>query len=159
MKSATLGQFHELISKLLTGTNHNSINFDAIQSLLASPQLAALRFAEFVNSSYWVSNITLVVGERGEKRTYVPTRLQKQDVLRFSTRDRTMAVDRKLLKQNQQVLFIYGGGMSDDKIETSLDTKEEVLKASFFLANFHGLSVKYLPTPDLVEEMVCVKLQ
>ncbi len=146
MKSATVGQFHELFGKLLIGVDPKEIDFYQIQKFIDKPEDASSLFVSFVNKAKKLPLKNLVIGNRydnSKNKKYERTVLEKGDFLIFHFRDHTMAAHRPSLKgKNVDLNFNRWAGMLDDKEITDLVELEEILQACSLYASLIGCRAK-----------------
>jgi hypothetical protein len=143
MEPATSEQFDKLISEIQTKVKHTDIDANAVEIFLANPYLLTRRFIQFINKS----RMNLVFGRKAEKEKWTLTQLQSGDQLRFSLKDKTMSVSRRLEGEHAAVLFTQNGANPRDEIGVDVTSREEVMKAVSLLATVFGLTATEQPTP------------
>jgi len=156
MKSATDGQFREVISKLLTGVDHEKIVFDRIQQFIAYPKQLTQLFVDFINQgTNQIGGISIV----NEKRVYEHrvTSLQVGDELTFDTNNEDVSLHRPSLC-SEKVVFNRTGDL-DDLIKVGLKEVIEITRTCNFLAKFikDCKGVEQVTTPQGWPELVRIK--
>ncbi len=143
MKSATEGQFRELLAKLLTGIDCEAIDSEKIQKAINNPTVTIRAFIDYLNEKPSLFNSGLVISPERSCKNAVTTSLESGDILCFYTKDNTVSIYRPSLKlTGKRILFNLNSTMFDDKAIFRFESNLTTIHACELLASFCGLTCR-----------------
>lgn len=150
MKTASDGQFRQIIANLLTNVSPSAIDFEEAQKLIKNHQILGTQFAYFLNNALKIFCESLYIVNSSGPGIGRMTCLTDGDVFVFNPSAGTLSIDRTSLSANEQVHFwISSSGESHKVLRLYKTTINDVLIAATLWANLSSLKIGAVETRDV----------